>query len=1137
LEVIKIYEKIELRINIHLVFGFLLPLLLFFNAPTVLASSDTTVVAVDSPFQVKPGTSVPVYITVLHSGEISTSLSAAQSLTIESLPDIDSIRSRSTLDTATVEDIIVLRPLNLELKDGNVSYQLLPAEFEKLSPNEVIASAGDALIAQKMLETAYITEIKRIEQSNISKEEKAQKVNELLEEYSYKKEVLEQIAKNGTYHTVVLVKIPKDAKEGEIQIPVEITYTEKINGISTKQTVTKTLEVTVTNTIEPKRAIIIDVDALKRDTIYYSNGDFNPVVNDGSMSDFKKDILENGARFIDGKTVFPSITLAGHAGIFTGNWPKNHKIAGNAWFERSSKTYRKYSVGVWYEDIIWSEGQANEDLSKSIDTIYEKVSEANPDPGAFNYNNVIIYNHYWRDLTGGSSETLTIKPGLLEAAWTKECWGACPDAFYKVDTKAMSYALEILNLQYEIVPGDDETPPINIQGIPKILTIYMSGNDAYTHKHGPNGQIDYMRDVTGPQLNRLLVGDSEYDGINDISGEVTTLYNETIIVITADHGQTEVTTPIDESELESVLNSKGYFTEYDDPEGSRYYYTDAVVALNGGMAQIYVQNGLDLNNGDNLDGTWSSIPRWEDVQPAAQAFYEKKSSYIDMVLIRWDGSNGYKVYTGNGNTQDLTAYFSGKEDIYPDAVARINGLDSARSGDIILLSNYNNKYYFSGEAHKGEHGHLYKDDTYIPLIFSGPSIKKNVALDTPARNIDMARTLADLLGFSMPDADGVVLLVKEEVVPICPSANETCPLPDTTAPTIFNTRHDPASPSSSDSIHVYADIIDDTNVSSAVVWYTTDGTNWQSIPLTNVEGDTWRSITPIPAQPSGTEIQYTVCATDGSGNNACEQQAVCPLSQELAGIMERDGNASLEIDLGRSFRLSADAEYYASQEGCSIGVHTIIVGVVDTTPPPAPTLYDPGATLNEGEYYVAWSSVADEGSGLKHYELQESDSPSFNTVSYYTTATSYLITGKSSGTYYYRVRAIDNADNTGEWSNTQDVIVDIPPPSEPEPPAPSWSAIDSFDDESGTAYSNGMIWGDWRYEELLDDGTDNYVKKISGLDGRSGVGLFYWGTTLGDSAPQAIIKENNGGWDFSYGEGEWAIMMNNKGGFESKMEV
>lgn len=379
--------------------------------------------------------------------------------------------------------------------------------------------------------------------------------------------------------------------------------------------------------------------------------------------------------------------------------------------------------------------------------------------------------------------------------------------------------------------------------------------------------------------------------------------------------------------------------------------------------------------------------------------------------------------------------------------------------------------------------------------------------------------------------------IEIEGAPICPSANETCPLPDTTAPTIFNTRHDPATPSSSDSIHVYADIIDDTNVSSAVVWYTTDGANWQSIPLTNVEGDTWRTITPIPAQLSGTDIQYTVCATDGSGNNACEQQAVCPLSQELAGIMDRQENETLEIDLAKRYRLSADAKYYSSQQACSIGVHTIIVGIIDTTPPGTPTLYDPGATLNEGEYYVAWSSVTDAESGLKHYELQESNTPTFQTTSYYTSATSYLITGKSSGTYYYRVRAIDNADNPSSWSNTQDVIIDIPPVEPPAPPAPSWSAIDSFDDESGTAYGDGWTWGDWRYEELLDDGTDNYVKKVSGLDGRSGVGLFYWGTTLGDTAPQAIEKSNSAGWDFSYSEGEWAIMMNNRGPWDEYVQL
>lgn len=186
-----------------------------------------------------------------------------------------------------------------------------------------------------------------------------------------------------------------------------------------------------------------------------------------------------------------------------------------------------------------------------------------------------------------------------------------------------------------------------------------------------------------------------------------------------------------------------------------------MVAPNGAMAQIYIQNGLTLKDGSVLDGTWNNPPRWQDVQPAAQAFYEK--DYVFAVLVRYQGSNGYRVYTGGGDTQDLETFFSGMASAFPDAVERIRNLDSERSGDIILLSEYfeiGNSYYFSDETHKGEHGHLYKDDTYIPLIFAGPTIKKNVALNTPARNIDMARTLADLLGFSMPYADGVVLDIK-----------------------------------------------------------------------------------------------------------------------------------------------------------------------------------------------------------------------------------------------------------------------------------------------------------------------------------------------------------------------------------------
>jgi hypothetical protein len=134
-----------------------------------------------------------------------------------------------------------------------------------------------------------------------------------------------------------------------------------------------------------------------------------------------------------------------------------------------------------------------------------------------------------------------------------------------------------------------------------------------------------------------------------------------------------------------------------------------------------------------------------------------------MILVRYVGTTDYRVYLGGGTTQDLSTFFSGKESQYPDAIERIEGLDSERSGDIILVANYSydDAYsnYFAGDTMLGEHGNLNAEDTFVPLIISGPTIKKGETPDS-ARTIDIAPTIASILGFGISNTDGSVLPIQ-----------------------------------------------------------------------------------------------------------------------------------------------------------------------------------------------------------------------------------------------------------------------------------------------------------------------------------------------------------------------------------------
>jgi hypothetical protein len=89
-------------------------------------------------------------------------------------------------------------------------------------------------------------------------------------------------------------------------------------------------------------------------------------------------------------------------------------------------------------------------------------------------------------------------------------------------------------------------------------------------------------------------------------------------------------------------------------------------------------------------------------------------------------------------------------------------------------------------------------------------------------------------------------------------------------------------------------------------------------------------------------------------------------------------------------------------------------------PPSAPRLNPINNSDRDGNYTVSWSSVT----RATGYVLQEDDNASFTSPStaYSGANTSKTITGKSAGTYYYRVQATNSSGNS-PWSNVVSVQV------------------------------------------------------------------------------------------------------------------
>lgn len=133
------------------------------------------------------------------------------------------------------------------------------------------------------------------------------------------------------------------------------------------------------------------------------------------------------------------------------------------------------------------------------------------------------------------------------------------------------------------------------------------------------------------------------------------------------------------------------------------------------------------------------------------------------------------------------------------------------------------------------------------------------------------------------------------------------------------------------------------------------------------------------------------------------------------------------------------AIFTTSRNDHSAHLYNLTLSYTWTVPPSTPILEDPGDSSLVGDITVSWAASTDSDGSIDHYELQMSDSASFTTIldTFTTMWTNYNITDLAPGTYFFRVRAIDNNDAWSSWSSEEDIVIISPPP----PPIPGFPIV------------------------------------------------------------------------------------------------
>ncbi len=443
--------------------------------------------------------------------------------------------------------------------------------------------------------------------------------------------------------------------------------------------------------------VIVDIDALRPDVL---------------ETGLRQGRLPNIARLFGGEGLprglftpvmacAPSITFASQACLMTGAHPRQHGIPGSEFYDRFGLNSRgvprhfAFDVGgtLAADDAVrvFTEGLAAWCLQEP--TLYEQLAGEG-------FRSVVAGHMYAR----GASKWLP--PSVVNLARLTKGYGLVGLSPAEFDRHILKKALDYLDQS----------------GTPDLLVVYFLGVDSASHANGPQGQLPYLEAHLDAMIGELLeaVNAARRGGSPD-----------PFWILCSDHGMIDVL-PDDrhsirlafpfERELAPLFEALG-LDVHDHPGEDPH--SDAVVAMNGGSAQVYVKN---------REGRWRTPPDFErDILPVARLFWEAHSTgrytpdlegALAGVLVRNVAAQGwhtnYLSFTPQGELLSLDDWFARQPPgLYADPVNRLNNLAGPLSGDLFLISNLAEGFYFSGPTH-GVHGGLHPEDSGAIIAWGWP---------------------------------------------------------------------------------------------------------------------------------------------------------------------------------------------------------------------------------------------------------------------------------------------------------------------------------------------------------------------------------------------------------------------------------
>lgn len=467
---------------------------------------------------------------------------------------------------------------------------------------------------------------------------------------------------------------------------------------------------------EYKSCIFIMADGARADV-------FSELLSKGELPNISKYLLERGS-YKEAVTVFPSTTGPAYTPYIFGKYPGRCNLPGIRWFDRNAYMDKLLSFKRFRSYIGLETYFMNTDVSKEFKTVFEIF----PRP-------VNIFNELSRGVGFRNDKTLFSKLYYkVKSHFT--------DKTDEVDMVAERLLLESLKQYPDFV-----------------YTVFL-GIDTYSHINHPFHKKVIDSYIRIDKTVGLLAKNLEREGRLD----------ETLIIITSDHGLTQTHSHFDTLEF---MNHKGYKTFYYPNVFRHFTNADAASLISGNaMANIYVKS---------KDG-WERKSTFDELKPLVDSFIERPE--VDIVAgIDEEGRARIKSERGEAaawiDDQGFINYVKIKDDPfsyngvpkkmspeealansynteYPDAIVQIiQLLESPRTGDLVLSAGhgYDLRAKHEKPEHRSSHGALFRDHMIVPFICNTKINKEFI------RTVDVFPTILTCLNQPLPDnLDGVSLV-------------------------------------------------------------------------------------------------------------------------------------------------------------------------------------------------------------------------------------------------------------------------------------------------------------------------------------------------------------------------------------------